>query len=125
MAHYLPLNPNKHIFDCSLRSYSAIFNLTYRPLSARLQQRFPHSFCQRKGGCRCVSITKPIAIVGDHGTLAVLEHDEISRKLAMLIEGECEGLGPSQSRREIRVHQATVLSTPQSLRERRSAGPAE
>jgi transposase len=34
------------------------------------------------------------AIVGDHGTLTVLEHDEVSRKLAMLIDGECEGLGP-------------------------------
>ena len=34
------------------------------------------------------------AIVGDHGSLTVLENDEISRKLAMLIEGECEGLGP-------------------------------
>ena len=34
------------------------------------------------------------AIVGDHGTLAVVEDDDISRKLAMLIEGECEGVGP-------------------------------
>ena len=34
------------------------------------------------------------SIVGDHGTLLVPEHDEISRKLAMLIEGECEELGP-------------------------------
>ncbi len=34
------------------------------------------------------------AIVGDHGTLAVVDDDEVSRKLAMLIEGECEGLGP-------------------------------
>lgn len=34
------------------------------------------------------------AIVGDHGTLSVPQHDEISRKFAMLIEGECEKLGP-------------------------------
>ncbi len=34
------------------------------------------------------------AIVGDHGSLTVGEDDEVSRKLAMLIEGECEGLGP-------------------------------
>ena len=33
-------------------------------------------------------------IVGDHGSLTLLENDEVSRKLAMLIEGECEGLGP-------------------------------
>ena len=35
-----------------------------------------------------------MAIVGDHRTLAVVEGDEVSRKLAMLIEGECEGVGP-------------------------------
>ena len=34
------------------------------------------------------------AIVGEHGSLDVVEHDEISRKFSMLIEGECEGLGP-------------------------------
>ncbi len=34
------------------------------------------------------------AIVGDHGSLTLVENDEVSRKLAMLIEGECEGLGP-------------------------------
>ena len=34
------------------------------------------------------------AIVGDHGTLAVLENDRMARKFTMLIEGECEGLGP-------------------------------
>jgi hypothetical protein len=37
---------------------------------------------------------KTKAIVGDHGTLAVVDDDEVSRKLAMLIEGECEGVGP-------------------------------
>lgn len=36
-------------------------------------------------------------IVGDHGALALRQEDEISRKLAMLIEGECEGLGPIKS----------------------------
>ena len=34
------------------------------------------------------------AMVGDHGTLEVLNEDQLSRKFAMLIEGECEGLGP-------------------------------
>jgi len=34
------------------------------------------------------------AIVGDRGSLKVGQEDEVSRKLAMLIEGECEGLGP-------------------------------
>jgi hypothetical protein len=39
-------------------------------------------------------------IVGEHGSLAVVQGDEVSRKLAMLIEGECEGLGPSQAARK-------------------------
>lgn len=34
------------------------------------------------------------ALVGEHGSLLVVPDDEITRKLAMLIEGECEGLGP-------------------------------
>jgi hypothetical protein len=34
------------------------------------------------------------ALVGHGGSLSVREDDEITRKLAMLIEGECEGLGP-------------------------------
>lgn len=32
--------------------------------------------------------------IGDQGVLHVPEGDEVTRKLAMLIEGECEGLGP-------------------------------
>jgi len=38
-----------------------------------------------------------LALVGEGGTLAVLQEDEVTRKLAMLIEGECEGLGPLQA----------------------------
>jgi len=33
-------------------------------------------------------------LISEHGSLPVIENDEITRKLAMLIEGECEGLGP-------------------------------
>jgi transposase len=36
----------------------------------------------------------PQQFVGDHGALPVPAGDEVSRKLAMLIEGECQGLGP-------------------------------
>jgi hypothetical protein len=32
--------------------------------------------------------------VGPNGTLSVLHDDEITRKLAMLLEGECQELGP-------------------------------
>lgn len=37
------------------------------------------------------------SLVGAAGSLAVSDDDEITRKLAMLIEGECEGLGPLQA----------------------------
>ena len=40
---------------------------------------------------------KKQALVGPEGRLAVREDDEITRKLAMLIEGECEGLGPTRA----------------------------
>ena len=33
-------------------------------------------------------------IQGSFGSLPLGDHDEIARKLGMLIEGECEGLGP-------------------------------
>jgi transposase len=33
-------------------------------------------------------------LVGPGGSLPVPPQDEITRKLAMLVEGECEGLGP-------------------------------
>ena len=35
--------------------------------------------------------------VGDSGTLVVPEDDEVTRKLAMLIEAECEGIGPTRA----------------------------
>lgn len=37
------------------------------------------------------------ALVGVGGLLSVRPDDEITRKLSMLIEGECEGLGPLQA----------------------------
>ena len=40
------------------------------------------------------------ALVGTGGLLAVRADDEITRKLSMLIEGECEGLGPLEAARK-------------------------
>lgn len=37
------------------------------------------------------------ALVGTGGSLIVREGDELTRKLSMLIEGECEGLGPTRA----------------------------
>ena len=36
-------------------------------------------------------------LVGPHGSLPVLDEDDITRKLAMLIEGACDALGPRQA----------------------------
>ena len=36
-------------------------------------------------------------LVGTQGSLPVDLQDEVTRKLAMLIEGQCEGLGPTQA----------------------------
>lgn len=39
-------------------------------------------------------------IVGANGTIAVRDDDELVRKLMMIVEGECEGLGPSAAARK-------------------------
>ncbi len=36
-------------------------------------------------------------LVGAQGTLQLVPDDEVTRKLAMLIEGQCEGIGPSRA----------------------------
>ncbi len=38
-----------------------------------------------------------LRFTGPGGSLPILQEDEVSRRLAMLIEGECEELGPSQA----------------------------
>lgn len=40
------------------------------------------------------------SLVGAQGSLSIQENDEVTRKLAMLIEGECEGLGPIEAARK-------------------------
>jgi hypothetical protein len=37
------------------------------------------------------------SIIGDQGSLPVLDDDEITLKLMMLIEGECEGIGSQKA----------------------------
>lgn len=41
-----------------------------------------------------------IALVGPAGSIALSKDDEITCKLAMLYEGECEGLGPTHAARK-------------------------
>ena len=43
---------------------------------------------------------KTQSLVGKRGALDVTDGDEITLKLAMLIEGECEGLGPIKAARK-------------------------
>ena len=40
------------------------------------------------------------SLVGERGALNLSEGDEVTLKLVMLIEGECEGLGPTQAARK-------------------------
>jgi transposase len=39
-------------------------------------------------------------LVGPAGSIRLAADDEITRKLAMLVEGQCEGLGPTQAARK-------------------------
>ena len=41
-----------------------------------------------------------LSLIGPDGSLHVPPDDEITLKLSMLIEGECEGLGPNQAARK-------------------------
>jgi transposase len=50
-----------------------------------------------EGGAQMYFDPEVQAIVGEHGSLPVGQRDEVARKLAMLIEGQCEGLGPSRA----------------------------
>src|SRR5687768_17229351 len=36
-------------------------------------------------------------LVGSGGSIKIAENDEVAKKFAMLIEGECEGLGPTKA----------------------------
>jgi len=41
-----------------------------------------------------------LQLVGASGSLPLMEKDEVARKFAMLIEGQCEGVGPSRAARK-------------------------
>lgn len=58
------------------------------------------------------------AIVGDYGSLPVPAQDNVSRKLAMLIEGECEGLGPTQAAARYRYTKQRYFQLRRAYQER-------
>ena len=57
------------------------------------------------------------SIVGDHGVLDITDGDELTVKLAMLIEGECEGLGPTKAARKYGFSKARYFQLRQSYHE--------
>jgi len=57
------------------------------------------------------------ALVGQEGSLPIREDDEITRKLAMLIEGECEGLGPLKAARKFGFSKQRYFQLRQAFRE--------
>ena len=57
------------------------------------------------------------SIVGDHGVLDIADGDEVTIKLAMLIEGECEGLGPTKAAQKYGFSKARYFQLRQSFHE--------
>jgi len=55
--------------------------------------------------------------VGPGGSLPVRPDDEITRKLAMLIEGECEGLGPLRAAEKFGFSKQRYFQLRQAFRE--------
>jgi transposase len=62
------------------------------------------------------------ALIGASGMLPVRDDDEITRRLAMLIEGECEGLGPSQAARKFGFSRQRYFQLRAAFAEQGAAG---
>ncbi len=58
-----------------------------------------------------------LSLVGSAGSLDVLNDDEITRKLAMLIEGDCEGLGPAQAAKKYQFSRQRYFQLRSAFRE--------
>jgi hypothetical protein len=58
------------------------------------------------------------ALVGPGGSLPVRPDDEITCKLAMLIAGECEGLGPLRAAKEFGFSKQRYFQLRQAFRQR-------
>lgn len=62
------------------------------------------------------------SIVGDAGELSVREEDEVTRKLVMLIEGECEGLGATKAAQKFGYTKQRYFQLRSQFKEHGSAG---
>ena len=65
---------------------------------------------------------KTQSLIGSHGALNILADDEVTLKLAMLIEGECEGLGPIKAARKYGFCKARYFQLRQSFHEKGAVG---
>ena len=63
-------------------------------------------------------------LVGTRGSLPVDLQDEVTRKLAMLMEGQCEGLGPSQAAKKYGLTKQRYFQLLHAYQELGSAGLA-
>src|SRR5438552_10103196 len=77
--------PSSHLVFGDSRSFTATYYLTHclRPLSL-----FPMNISLSNNQLR---------FTGPGGSLVIPKNDEVCRRLAMIIEGECEGLGASKA----------------------------
>ena len=64
-----------------------------------------------------------VQLQGPEGTLSVPEGDEITRKLAMLFEGQCEGLGPVAAARKFGYSKQRYYQLLQAFSERGALAP--
>src|SRR6266496_6783982 len=75
---------------CALPPYLTRLCAPFRLLFIRASP-----FLTLPGGCPMLHFDLQLQqFVGDSGVLQVPDGDEVSRKLAMLLEGQCQGLGP-------------------------------
>jgi hypothetical protein len=65
---------------------------------------------------------KQQSIIGSHGALEIPANDEVTVKLAMLIEGECEGLGPTKAARKFGFSKARYFQLRQCYFEKGATG---
>jgi hypothetical protein len=81
----------------------AIFYLTFSPCAVypeRTARCIPSDHLMVRRNSMVQLNRRDGTLVGTGGSLAVRDEDEIARKLMMLIEGECEGLGPVEASRK-------------------------
>jgi transposase len=57
------------------------------------------------------------SLIGSHGALDIADNDEVTHKLVMLIEGECEGLGPTKAARKYGISKGRYFQLRKSYHE--------